>query len=138
MEQLYLDANATTPVLPQARAAAQLAMAELFGNPSSTHGAGLRARALLDEVRAIARKVLRAPSGRLLFTSGATEGIQTAVLSGLHALRIQQEAGRTIPTLLLYGATEHKAVPEALRHWTRLLGLGLEAAGDPGRRRWPA
>jgi cysteine sulfinate desulfinase/cysteine desulfurase-like protein/rhodanese-related sulfurtransferase len=131
MEQLYLDANATTPVLPQARAAAQLAMAELFGNPSSTHGAGLRARALLDEVRATARRALGVASGRLLFTSGATEGIQTAVLSALHAWRLQQQAGQTVPTLLLYGATEHKAVPEALRHWTRLLGLPLEVQSIP-------
>jgi cysteine sulfinate desulfinase/cysteine desulfurase-like protein/rhodanese-related sulfurtransferase len=118
---IYLDTNATTPVLPQAREAALAAMARDFGNPSSTHADGLRARALVEQVRARARRVLGAPEGRLLFTSGATEGIQTAVLSALVAIRERGAGG-----LLLVGATEHKAVPEALRHWNAVLGLGLE------------
>lgn len=129
--EIYLDANATTPVLPQARAAALAVMAEAYGNPSSIHGAGLKARALLDGVRASARRVLQAPSGQLLFTSGATEGIQTAVLSALNALRERRVAGEAIPPLLLYGATEHKAVPEALRHWNALLGLALDIQAIP-------
>jgi cysteine sulfinate desulfinase/cysteine desulfurase-like protein/rhodanese-related sulfurtransferase len=129
--EIYLDANATTPVLPQARSAALAAMSELFGNPSSTHGAGLKARALLDGVRVSARRVLGVPAGRLLFTSGATEGIQTAVLSALRALRDRRDAGQAIPALLLYGATEHKAVPEALRHWNALLGLNLRVQAIP-------
>lgn len=129
--EIYLDANATTPVLAQARSAALAAMSESFGNPSSIHGAGLKARALLDGVRASARRVLGVPTGRLLFNSGATEGIQTAVLSALRALRDRREAGQAVPALLLYGATEHKAVPEALRHWNALLGLNLRVQAIP-------
>jgi cysteine desulfurase len=129
--EIYLDANATTPVLPQARAAAMAVMADDYGNPSSIHNAGLKARALVDATRAQARRVLGAPSGQLLFLSGATEGIQTAVLSALNALRAQRDAGASVPGLLLYGATEHKAVPEALRHWNALLGLGLEVCAIP-------
>jgi cysteine sulfinate desulfinase/cysteine desulfurase-like protein/glyoxylase-like metal-dependent hydrolase (beta-lactamase superfamily II) len=129
--ELYLDANATTPVLPQARAAALAAMAETFGNPSSVHGAGLKARALVDGVRERARRLLGAPAGRLTFTSGATEGIQTAVLSALRALHARRAAGEAIPGLLLFGATEHKAVPVALRHWNEVLGLGLEVRAIP-------
>jgi cysteine desulfurase len=129
--EIYLDANATTPVLDEARDAALAAMTDDFGNPSSTHSAGLRARALMDGVRARARRVLGAPTGRLLFLSGATEGIQTSVLSALQALAARQAGGLAEPTLLLYGATEHKAVPEALRHWNGLLGLGLEVTAIP-------
>ena len=129
--EIYLDANATTPVLPQARQAALAAMAEDFGNPSSIHSTGLRARSLIDDVRTRARRVLGAPTGRLLFTSGATEGIQTAVLSALVSLRDRRERGEAIPDLLLYGATEHKAVPESLRHWNALLELGLEVQAIP-------
>ncbi len=130
--EIYLDANATTPVLPQARAAALAAMADDFGNPSSVHSAGLKARALMDEVRERARRLLGAPAGaRLFFVSGATEGIQTAVLSALQALRARRDAGAALPPLLLYGATEHKAVPEALRHWNALLGLGLQIVAIP-------
>lgn len=129
--EIYLDANATTPVLPQARDAALSVMADAFGNPSSIHGSGLKARARLDEVRATARRVLGAPTGQLLFTSGATEGIQTAVLSALTALRRRQLAGEALPARLLYGATEHKAVPEALKHWNALLGLDREVVAIP-------
>jgi cysteine sulfinate desulfinase/cysteine desulfurase-like protein/rhodanese-related sulfurtransferase len=117
---IYLDANATTPVLAEARAAALEAMDEAFANPSSTHSAGLRARARMDAVRACARRVLGAPEGQLLFNSGATEGIQTAVLSALTALR-----GRLDIDCVLIGATEHKAVHEALTHWSHLLRLEL-------------
>lgn len=124
MEEIYLDANATTPVLPQARLAALAVMGEAFGNPSSIHGSGLKARALMEQVRDRARRLLGAAGGQLCFTSGATEGIQTAVLSALTELRRRRDAGETQqPLLLLYGATEHKAVPEALRHWNTLLGL---------------
>ncbi|ALK95326.1 cysteine desulfurase [Massilia sp. WF1] len=128
---LYLDANATSPVLPAAARAALDAMEACFGNPSSSHATGLRARALLDAVRARARRVLGAETGRVLFTSGATEGIQTAVLSALCAVRERQAAGEACGDLLLYGATEHKAVSESLAHWNRLLATGLTLCALP-------
>ena len=125
MKDIYLDCNATTSVLPAAVAAASAAMAHGYGNPSSTHATGLQAKAMMDGVRARARRLLGTGEGRLMFNSGATEGIQTAVLSALCALRERRDAGQRIGSLLLYGATEHKAVPESLAHWNRLLGLNL-------------
>lgn len=119
-DEIYLDANATTPVLPQARAAALEVMQDGFGNPSSAHTSGLRARARMSQVRATARRVLGVADGELIFVSGATEGIQTAVFSALNSL-----AGRDDVDCVLYGATEHSAVPQALRHWNGVLGLGL-------------
>lgn len=124
--ELYLDANATSPVLPGAIEAATAAMQACFGNPSSSHACGLRAKALLDATRARARRVLGAASGRVMFTSGATEGIQTAVLSALCAVQERRRRGAACGDLLVVGATEHKAVPESLAHWNRLLGTGLE------------
>jgi cysteine sulfinate desulfinase/cysteine desulfurase-like protein/rhodanese-related sulfurtransferase len=123
---IYLDSNATNHVLAAAVDAARQAMEHDFGNPSSTHQAGLRAKALLEVVRAKAARVLGAGDGRLMFNSGATEGIHTAVLSALVALRERRTRGECIGSRLLYGATEHKAVPESLAHWNRLLGLDLE------------
>jgi cysteine sulfinate desulfinase/cysteine desulfurase-like protein/rhodanese-related sulfurtransferase len=70
--------------------------------------------------------VLGAGDGRLMFNSGATEGIHTAVLSALVALRERRAVGQRVGRWLLYGATEHKAVSESLAHWNRLLGLDLE------------
>jgi cysteine sulfinate desulfinase/cysteine desulfurase-like protein/rhodanese-related sulfurtransferase len=128
---IYLDANATSPVLPAAAGAALEAMRACFGNPSSSHATGLRAKAMLDDTRARARRVLGAPNGRVLFTSGATEGIQTAVLSALCALRERRAAGDKVGDLLIYGATEHKAVSESLAHWNRLLGTGLTLCALP-------
>src|SRR5450830_1769555 len=128
--ELYLDFNATSAVLPDA-AAAQAAMVSAYGNPSSTHALGLRAQALLSQTRQRAREVLGAPTGQLLFTSGATEGIQTAVLSALCGLRDRLRQGLPAGRVLLYGATEHKAVPEALAHWNLVLGLGFEVRALP-------
>jgi cysteine sulfinate desulfinase/cysteine desulfurase-like protein/rhodanese-related sulfurtransferase len=128
---IYLDANATSPVLSCAVAAAVEAMESRYGNPSSSHAAGLRAKAILDGARTRARRVIKAGAGRLLFTSGATEGIQTAVLSALCAIRDRRAAGDHVGDLLVYGATEHKAVPESLAHWNRLLGTGLTLQALP-------
>lgn len=124
--EIYLDTNATSPVLPAAAAAAMAAMQDGFGNPSSSHATGLRARALRESVRASAGRVVGAGDGRLMFNSGATEGIQTAVLSALCAVRERRARGEACGDIVLIGATEHKAVPESLAHWNRLLGTGLE------------
>ena len=128
---IYLDANATTAVLPAAIDAAVAAMAGSYGNPSSSHGAGLKAKSLLESVRARACRMLGVGSGRLSFTSGATEGVQTAVLSALCAIARRRARGEATGDLLVYGATEHKAVPESLAHWNRLLGAGLTLRALP-------
>lgn len=125
--EIYLDCNATTPVLPHIAQAVEHVMEQVFGNPSSSHITGLQARYILDNTRRLARQVIGAEKGHVVFTSGATEGIQTAVLSALSAARQQHTTGR----YLLYGATEHKAVPQALEHWNRLLGVNAELKAIP-------
>ncbi|MDR7048131.1 cysteine sulfinate desulfinase/cysteine desulfurase-like protein/rhodanese-related sulfurtransferase [Duganella sp. 3397] len=129
--EIYLDGNATTCILPAAALAAADIMAERYGNPSSSHGTGLRAKVVLDQARQCAVRLLGAGEGRLMFNSGATEGIQTAVLSALVAVRERQVRGESVGSLLVYGATEHKAVPEALAHWNRLLGTNLKLTALP-------
>jgi cysteine sulfinate desulfinase/cysteine desulfurase-like protein/rhodanese-related sulfurtransferase len=131
LDEIYLDGNATSAVLPAAAVAATHAMTQGFGNPSSTHASGFRAKAMMDAVRTRARRLLGAGDGHLLFNSGATEGIQTAVLSALCAVRERRLRGEPVGKWLLWGATEHKAVPEALAHWNRLLGLDLSLRALP-------
>lgn len=128
--EIYLDANATTPVWPPAAQAAFDAMEDMFGNPSSSHITGLRARYILEKGRKLVRQVLGASDGRIVFTSGATEAIQTGVFSALCTLRERGLADGVMPTLL-YGATEHKAVPQALEHWNRLLGVNAQILAIP-------
>ena len=133
--EIYLDSNATTRVLPCAANAARSAMETLYGNPSSSHITGLRARHILETARQRARAVLGAERGRVVFTSGATEAIQLAVVSALSAAQEAKAKRRRTDgaagPLLLFGATEHKAVPEALRHWNRLLRFGAEVLAIP-------
>ena len=111
-------------MLPRAIAAATLAMCEQFGNPSSSHSQGIVAKTLLEQTRATAARVLGACDGHVLFNSGVTESIQTAVLSELRAIGLRDAAKGH--QLLVYGTTEHKAVPKALEHWNHVLDLGLE------------
>ncbi|MDX1360348.1 MAG: aminotransferase class V-fold PLP-dependent enzyme, partial [Pseudoalteromonas tetraodonis] len=105
--QVYLDANATTPVLPCIAEVVCHAMQICFGNPSSPHITGIQAKHLLEQTRQKARTVIGAQQGDILFTSGATEGIQTAIVSTL----INAKHHTKPNPVLLYGATEHKAVP---------------------------
>ncbi|GIU48971.1 aminotransferase class V-fold PLP-dependent enzyme [Shewanella sp. KT0246] len=135
LSQIYLDANATTPVLPQAAEAALNSMKVLFGNPSSSHITGLKAKDLMEQTRLNAKKVIGADTGKVIFTSGATEGIQTAIISALVEAKKQIEADKLSATppcySLLYGATEHKAVPESLKHWNKILGINAEIKAIP-------
>lgn len=101
MTPLDLDANATEPLRPEARAAVVGALA-LGGNPSSVHGAGRAARRVLETARAAIARLADAAPGEVVFTAGGTEANALAV----HALG----AGRRV----LVGATEHAAVLAAL------------------------
>lgn len=127
--EIYLDNNATTAVLPCAAEAVMHYMQRNYGNPSSSHSTGIKAKAELETTRSLARQLIGASSGNIVFTSGATEGIQTSIVSALMAAR---EQGKTGPeTLLLYGATEHKAVPESLKQWNKVLQINATVMAIP-------
>lgn len=127
---IYLDANATTPVLPEIAKVVVHTMQVCFGNPSSAHITGVQAKHLMEEARNKGREVIGATSGELLFTSGATEGIQTAIVSALSDYVHRADKAYEKP-VLMYGATEHKAVPNTLKHWNRLLGLDAQILEIP-------
>lgn len=129
LSQIYLDANATTPVLPQAADAAFSAMKISFGNPSSSHITGLRAKQIMTETRERAQRILGSGHGDVIFTSGATEGIQTGIISALCAAKKVLEPSKKY--CLLYGATEHKAIPQSLKHWNELLDINAELVEIP-------
>tara|TARA_Y100000782_G_scaffold83010_1_gene89964 strand:- start:3413 stop:5680 length:2268 start_codon:yes stop_codon:yes gene_type:complete len=126
-QQIYLDANATTPVLPEIADVVSHTMQVCFGNPSSSHITGIQAKHLLEQTRRKARDVIGATDGDILFTSGATEGIQTAVVSTLIAAKHHKIDN----PVLLYGATEHKAVPNTLKHWNTVLDINAEVLAIP-------
>ncbi|MDO6465984.1 aminotransferase class V-fold PLP-dependent enzyme [Pseudoalteromonas carrageenovora] len=127
LKQVYLDANATTPVLPCIADVVSHTMQICFGNPSSPHISGIQAKHLLEQTRDKARAVIGAKNGDILFTSGATEGIQTAVVSTL----INAKKHTIKNPVLLYGATEHKAVPNTLKHWNNVLEINAQVLAIP-------
>jgi len=96
----YLDANATEPLRPEARAAV-LAALDLVGNPSSVHAAGRAARRVLEDSRSTIARRFGADPEQVVFTSGGTEADALAV-AGLGA-------GRRV----IIGATEHDAIRAA-------------------------
>ena len=103
MQTVYFDYNATTPLDPQVRAAMLPFLGDVWGNPSSIHHVGRQARALLDEARERAAKVLGSKPSEVVFTSGGTESANLAILGTARHL---QSKGRHIIT----SAIEHHAV----------------------------
>lgn len=102
---IYLDTNATTPVDPEVAEAMLPYLTTHFGNPSSGHAFGTRARAAVEEARRQVASFLGGKPEEIVFTSGGTEGINTVVQGVARALRGK---GRHLVTT----AVEHPAVLE--------------------------
>jgi cysteine desulfurase len=100
---IYFDYNATTPLDPAVREAMLPFLGEVWGNPSSVHHVGQRARALLDDSRDRAAKVLGAKPSEVIFTSGGTESNNLAIFG---AARLIKPKGKHLIT----SAIEHHAV----------------------------
>jgi cysteine desulfurase len=101
--RVYLDWNATAPLRHEAREAMADAC-DLFGNPSSVHAEGRRARRLIEQARAVISGAVGARPQNLVFTSGGTEANALALTPALHR-------GFGFPvTRLLVSAIEHPSV----------------------------
>lgn len=103
MAQIYLDHNATTPLLPEAAEAMRRCETEAFGNPSSAHSAGRAARRALEDARERIANLLGAYPDEVTFTSGATEANNLGVLGS---------AARRVAASHI----EHPCVVEPLRY----------------------
>lgn len=102
---IYLDYAATTPVDPAVLAEMMPLFSQDFGNASSAHERGRRAEQRVGQARRQVGELLGATTSRVVFTSGATESLNTAI-KGVAAARPRQR--------LIVGATEHKAAMEAV------------------------
>lgn len=108
MPHIYLDHNATTPILPEVAAAMQACQAEIFANPSSQHAPGRKARQVLEDAREGIAALLGAetqsrPADSVIFTSGGTESNNLAIL-GFAGPR---------PCRIVLSAIEHPSVSRA-------------------------
>lgn len=104
----YCDYAATAPLRPEAREAALMAMA-LGGNPSSIHGAGRKARALVEDSRDAIATAVGASSREVIFTSGGTEACNLMLLGAVNAVASKS----TRPPVVFMSALEHDAVAAA-------------------------
>ena len=129
---IYFDCNATTPLIREAADASISTLTERFANPSSVHWEGCLAQRIRETARARAAQLLSAKSDEIIFTSGATESLHTAIFSAInYAAKLKRMGQPSRRRLILFGETEHKVVPEALRHWNEILGTDLEIAHIP-------
>jgi cysteine desulfurase len=107
---IYLDYAATAPVDPHVASAMHgcLTREGVFGNPASMHAYGQAARARVEQARAQVAALIHAPAPQLVWTSGATESNNLAILGTARAM---VKHGRHIVTV----RTEHKSVLDPCR-----------------------
>lgn len=111
--RIYLDHNATTPVLPEAADALAQATRDLFGNASSVHAFGQQAKTALDDARTRVAALIGGDVPELVFTSGGTEADNFAIRGAAEAL---EPTGRRH---LIASGIEHEAVLNTLKALAR-------------------
>jgi len=122
MRRVYLDNNATTPVLPEVLTAMQPYFGEHFGNASSIHHHGQETRAAVERARESLASLVGCRASEIVFTSGGTEGDNLAIF-GLVNFGLSNPGQHVITS-----AIEHHAVLNSCKH---LEALGCEVTYVP-------
>ncbi|MGB1383762.1 MAG: cysteine desulfurase family protein [Flavobacteriales bacterium] len=115
MTHAYLDNAATTPVAPEVVQAMMEVYQTVHGNPSSTHGPGRKAKALVETSRRRIAKVLGCPPRTICFTSGGTEADNHAIQAAVNSLGVRR---------IVTSEAEHSAVVKATN--AACVGQGVE------------
>lgn len=118
---VYLDHNASAPLLPEAGDAVRVALG-MTGNSSSVHASGRAVRAAIDSARGTVAETAGANRRDVVFTASATEALTQAILGGARAFGASE---------IVVGAGEHAAVLRA----AEASGLGLTRIGLDGEGR---
>jgi cysteine desulfurase len=113
VQRVYLDHNATTPVHPAVVDAMTKALREDFGNPSSVHHFGQRAKAAMDQARSAVASLIGADPSEVVFTSGGTESDNFAIRGAAEALDATRRRHLIATTI------EHEAVLNTLKALAR-------------------
>src|SRR3954452_1651946 len=125
MDVVYLDNNATTKPAPEVVQAMMPYLTEWYGNPSSVHRFGQRARQGIDEARARVAQLVGCADAELLFTGGGTEAINTAV-RGILAARAPRE--RVVTSTVEHSATR-ELCQQLLREGIDVVEVGVDQVG---------
>jgi cysteine desulfurase len=105
MRRIYMDANATTPLLPEVFEAMRPYWMEHYGNASSIHQQGQQARGAVEQARSAVARFLHCLNSEIVFTSGGTESDNLALFGVL--------SNQTAPAHLISTTIEHHAVLNA-------------------------
>src|SRR5262245_33803831 len=111
MDPIYLDNNATTPLLPAVVEAMRPFHEGSFGNPASAHRLGRQARQALEDARESVASLLGAHAEEVVFTSGATESNNLA----LQGSGVRGQGSGDDPPHLVVSPIEHPSVSEPVR-----------------------
>src|SRR4051812_39620413 len=84
--RVYFDNNATTPLAPEVLEAVIASSRDQFGNASSVHYFGQRAKAVLDEARSAVAALIHADPSEIVYTSGGTESDNLAIRGAADAV----------------------------------------------------
>jgi cysteine desulfurase len=122
---IYLDHNATTPVLPEVVEAMLPYFGERFGNPSSGHPYGKEARSAVDAARGEVAGLLGCEADEVVFCSGGTEANNLAIL-GAAAMRPYRH--HVVTTAIEHPATL-RCVEKLERERARVTRLGVDGVG---------
>ena len=109
MRRIYLDANATTPLLPEVFEAMRPYWMEHYGNASSIHQHGQQARGAVEQSRAAIARLLRCLNSEIVFTSGGTESDNLALFGVLSPESTHGEPAHLITTTIEHHAVLHAA-----------------------------
>ncbi|MGH9617455.1 MAG: cysteine desulfurase family protein [Acidobacteriaceae bacterium] len=142
MRRVYMDANATTPLLPEVFEAMRPYFLERFGNASSVHSFGQQARGAVEQARIQVAKLLHCRPAEIVFTSGGTESDNLALFGAtksgdhlittaiehhavLHASEQLAKRGREVTFIPVAdnGVVDPEEVRRALRANTRLISV---------------
>jgi cysteine desulfurase len=123
---IYLDYAATTPLRKEVRERFTTLLQEPFGNPSSTHGYGRKARVVVEEARKAIARELNCQPGELVFTSGGTEADNAALSLAITDLGFR----RIITSPIEHHAVLHAAQRLAKTHAVPLDYVQVNARGE--------
>lgn len=118
----YLDHNATSPLRPEAKVAMERALT-IGGNPSSVHGAGRAARAMIEQAREQIATLVRARAQEVIFTSGGTEANASALRGAVEGAL---QADERITRLFVSGIEHDSVLANAAALAERIPGLRVE------------
>ncbi|MDB4065085.1 cysteine desulfurase [Flavobacteriaceae bacterium] len=126
MKKVYLDNAATTPIAPEVIDVMQVSMQDNFGNPSSTHQFGRKAKNLVETARKNIANLLQVSAAEIIFTAGGTEADNLILHNAVNNLGIE----RIITSKIEHHAVLHTVIFLKEKYSTEIDYVDIDTSGD--------